>query len=161
MKEPWKLLENEHDLYICTVNNSQSAGPTISAAVCIDNDLMLSAYMKSIKLIELNKYRFPMKVDSLLDITNICEELSSMISDQNPNVAPSQVDLNFIIRINLILSLLIPVQEDSFKFCNITKFVYEQLHLLTKDKKMLFTRFSIVFLLTVQRVTSCLQILEK
>ena len=83
----------------------------------------------------LGKYCFPMKVDSLLDIANICDDLSSLISDQNPNLAVKQLDINFILRLNLILSLLIPVQDDSFKFCNIIKFVYEQLHLLTKEKK--------------------------
>ena len=53
------------------MNNLQSAGPTISTAVCIENDLTLTTYMKSVKLTTLGKYRFPMKVDSLLDIANI------------------------------------------------------------------------------------------
>ena len=89
----------------------------------------------------LGKYRFPMKVDSLLDIANICDDLSSLISDQNPNLAPKQLDINFTLRLNLILSLLIPLQDDSFKFCNIIKFVYEQLHLLTKEKNVIHTTF--------------------
>ena len=117
------------------MNNLQSAGPTISSAVCIENNLTLTTYMKSVKLTTLGKYRFSMKVDSLLDIANICDDLSSLISDQNPNLAPKQLDINFILRLNLILSLLIPLQDDLFKFCNIIKFVYEQLHLLTKEKK--------------------------
>ena len=117
------------------MNNLQSAGPTISSAVCIENDLTLTTFMKSVKLITLGKYCFPMKVDSLLDIANICDDLLLLISDQNPNLAPKQLDINFILRLNLILSLLIPLQDDSFKFCNIIKFVYEQLHLLTKGKK--------------------------
>ena len=135
VKAPWKLLENEHGIYICTMNNLRSAGPTISSAVCIENDLTLTTYVKSVKLTTLGKYRFPMKVDSLLDIAGICDELSSLVSDQNPNLAPNQLDIDFILRLNLILSLLIPLQDDSFKFCNIIKFVYEQLHLLTKEKK--------------------------
>ena len=121
------------------MNNLQSAGPTISSAVCIENNLMLTTYMKSIKLTTLGKYCFPMKVD----IANICDDLSSLISDQNPNLAPKQLDINFILRLILILSLLIPLQDDSCKFCNIIKFVYEQLHLLIKEKKC----FSYDFLL--------------
>ena len=30
------------------MNNLQSAGPTISSAVCIENDLTLTTYMKSV-----------------------------------------------------------------------------------------------------------------
>ena len=121
-------------IYICTINNLQSAGPTIFSAVCVENDLTLTTYTKSVKLITLGKYRFPMKVNSLLNIANIRDDLSSLISDQNPNLAPKQLDIDFILRLNLILSLWIPLQDDSFKFCNIIKFVYEQLHLLTKEK---------------------------
>ena len=117
------------------MNNVQSAGPTISSAVCIENDLTLTTYMKSVKLTSLGKYRFPMKIDSLLDIANICDDLSSLIFDQNPNLAPKQLDIDFILHLILILSLLIPLQDDSCKFYNIIKFVYEQLHLLTKEKK--------------------------
>ena len=109
------------------MKNLQSAGPTISSAVCIEDDLTLTTYMKSVKLTSLGKYRFPIKVDSLLDIANICDDLSSLISDQNPNFAPKQLDINFILRLNLILSFLIPHQDDSFKFCNIIKFVFEEL----------------------------------
>ena len=71
-----------------------------------------------------------MKIDSLLDIANICDDLSSLIFDQNPNLAPKQLDIDFILHLILILSLLIPLQDDSNKFYNIIKFVYEQLHLL-------------------------------
>ena len=135
VKAPWKILENKHGIYICTMNNLQSAGPTISSAVCVENELTLTIYMKFVKLTTLGKYRFPMKVDSLLHIANICDELSSLISEQNLNLAPNQLDIDFLLRLNLILSLLIPLQDDSFKFYNIINFVYEQLHLLTKEKK--------------------------
>ena len=165
VKAPWKLLENEHGIYICTMNNLQSAGPTIFSAVCVENNLTLTTYTKSVKLTTLGKYRFPMKVDSLLDIANICDDLSLLISDQNPNLAPKQLDINFILRPNLILSLLIPLQDDSFKFCNVLKLCMKNCVSTTSPvnerKKMLFLRLFIVFLLTVHRVTSCLQIFAK
>ena len=45
------------------MNYVQSVGPTISTAVCIENDLSLTTYMKSVNLTTLGKYRFPMNVD--------------------------------------------------------------------------------------------------
>ena len=49
---------------------TETAGPAISAAVCIDENLLFTVYMQSIQLTSLNQHRFPLKVDSLSDISN-------------------------------------------------------------------------------------------
>jgi len=43
----------------------------------------------------------------------------------------------FAIRLNLILLLLLPLKNNSFKFCNVVKF-YDQLNLMTKTSIVLF-----------------------
>ena len=86
----------------------KTAGPAISATVCIDEKLLLTVYTQSIQLTSINQHRFPLKFDSMSDISNICDELTLKDSKENSNLFPSQVDRNFIVRLNLILSLLIP-----------------------------------------------------
>ena len=119
-------------LFICTMSMTETAGPAISAAVCIDEKLVLTVYMQSIQLTSLNQHRFPLKVDSLSHISKVCDELTLKNSKENSNLSQSHVDRNFIVRLYLILSLLIPLQDDSFKFCTVLKFIYEQLSLLKK-----------------------------
>ena len=143
LKQPWKLLKNENELFICTVSMIETAGPAISAKVCIDEKLLLTVYIQSIQLTSFNQHRFPLKVDSPSDFSNVCEEPTLKNSKENSNLFQSQADHNFIVGLNLILSLLIPLQDNSFKFCTVIKFVRAQLSLLTKNKNS----FSYDFLL--------------
>ena len=113
---------------ICTVTNFENVGPNIPKAIHIDDTLLLTAFMQSVKLMTLNQHQFPLKIEYLSDITNVCDELTSSAYTLNSK----EMDGGFMLRLNLILSLLITLKSDNFKFCN--DFVYEQLRLLIKDK---------------------------
>ena len=49
---------------------TETAGPAISAAVCIDKKLLLTVYIQLVQLTSLNQQGFPLKVDALSDISN-------------------------------------------------------------------------------------------
>ena len=77
LQSPWKLIEHENSLSICTVINSETVGPNISEAIRIDDTLLLTAFMQFVKLTTLNQHQFPLKIEYLSDITNVCDELAS------------------------------------------------------------------------------------
>ena len=115
LQSPWKLIEHENSLSICTVTNSENVGPNISKAIRIDDTLLLTAFMQSVKLTTLNQHQFPLKIEYLSDITNVCDELASSAYTLNSK----EMDGGFILRLNLILLLLITLKSDNFKFCNV------------------------------------------
>ena len=86
--------------------------------------------MQFVKLTTLNQYQFPLKTEFLSDINNVCDELAS----SSCTINSKEMDGGFILRLNLISSLLIILKLGNFKFCNVVDFVYEQLRLLTNDK---------------------------
>ena len=130
LQSPWKLVKHENSLSICKVTHSENVGPKISKTIRIDDTLVVTAFMQSVKLTTLNQHQFPLKTEYLSKITNFCDELASFAYTLNLK----DMDGSFTLRLNLILSLLITLKSDNFKFCNVVDFVYEKLRLLAKDK---------------------------
>ena len=127
LAEPWKLLVNGTNITFCTLDSSDDKGPNITKAITIDKNMILNSYIHTERLPSIDKYRFPLKVTSISEIRNISEALVSL----NSNSTTDKIDVDFTIRLNFILPLLFPI-NDSFKFCTVIKFIYEQLHLMTK-----------------------------
>ena len=113
---------------ICTTDYSEEKGPFITKGITIDIHMMAKAYVHSEKLSLLGKYNFPYKITTLTEIIGICDGLVSLACD----LPTSKVNESFILRLNVILSLLLPLKDDSFKFGSVIKFVYEQLHLMKR-----------------------------
>ena len=128
LESPWKLLDNGENLWICTADYSEEKGPFITKGITIDNHMMAKAYVHSEKLSLLGKYNFPYKITTLTEIIGICDGLVSLACD----LPTSKVYESFILCLNVILSLLLPLKDDSFKLGSIIKFVYEQLHLMKR-----------------------------
>ena len=112
MHYPWKLVEHENSFSVCTVANSENVRPKISKAIRIDDTLMLTASMQSVKLTMLNQHQFPPKIECLSDITNVCDELASSAFTLNSK----EMDSGFMLRLNLILSLLITLNQITLNF---------------------------------------------
>jgi len=102
---------------------------------------MMNAFIKSQRLTLIDKHRFPVKVNSLSEIYSITDALESL--DSEPLSSKIGDTTAFAIRLNLILSLLLSLKNDSFKFCNVVKFIYDQLNLITKTSM----RYSYDFLI--------------
>ena len=124
----WKKLSNDDNLVICSMECSEEKGPSIAKGITIDSDMMINAYLHSEKLSSVGKYCFPYKITTLTEITSVCDDLSSLSGDQTAN----KIDNSFVLRLNVIIALLLPLKNDSFKFSTVIKFVHEQLSLLKK-----------------------------
>ena len=123
----------------------------------MDDTIVLTAFMQSANLTTLNQHQFPLKIKYLSDITNVCDELASSAHTLNSK----EMDGGFMLRLDLILSLLITLKSDNFKFCNVINFVHEQLRLLTKDKMNYGFEFLIFSALFYYVPTSCIQVFTK
>ena len=121
LAEPWKLLDNGTNITFCTLDSSDDKGPNITKAIIIDKNMVLNSYINTERLPSIDKYRFPLKTTSISEIRNISKTLVSL----NSNLTTDKIDVDFTIRLNLILALLFPLKNDSFKFCTVIKFIYE------------------------------------
>ena len=64
-----------------TLLSNIETGPQIQKAIHIDNDLVVNVYVQSVKLSALRNFKFPLKVDSLSTVFDICDSLEIFDED--------------------------------------------------------------------------------
>jgi len=94
-----------------------------------DENVTLTCYVRSVKLSSLDKFQFPLKVNSLHTIEAVRDLVTNMQTSPGTNCSDSQ----FILILQLVLSLLVPLKSESFKYHGMIWFMYEQLGLMTQS----------------------------
>ena len=126
-KHPWNTIKQEDSFHIFTVSNENGIGPNIQNAISIDNDLMLNIYMNSVKLSKLHHFTFPLDVYHIDVVYEVCDALERM--NMLPNSNTASLD-SLQVRMQLILSLLLPMKSASFKYHAVIWFIFEQIRLM-------------------------------
>ena len=85
--------------------------------------------MPSVKLSSSDKFQFPLKVNSLRTIEEVRDVLTNIQITSCTNCSGSQ----FILILQLALSLLIPSKSENYKFHRMIWFMCEQLGLMTQS----------------------------
>jgi len=129
IEKPWQLFEidSTNNFTVGILQQSSDDGTLVEKCLTIDEHLMLSCYMSSVELLSLDRFQFPLKVNSLRTIETVLDVFS------NIQTSPSHThcsDGQFILILQLVLSLLIPLKSESFKFHQVISFMYEQLRLM-------------------------------
>ena len=131
IEKPWQVLDSDttNNLNICIMQYSSNAGASVDKCLTIDENLMLTCYMRSVKLSSLDKFEFPLKVNSLRTIEEVRDVLTNIQTPSCTNCSDGQ----FFLILQLVLSLLIPLKSENFKFYRVTWFMCEQLRLMTQS----------------------------
>ena len=122
-----KTLHYSYSVTVCNIQHANDTGPQIKSAICIDENLMLNVFVNLVKLNKVGQFVFPMKVNSIHLIEQVCDTLN-LLTNSSDN---SRTENKHILILNLILSLLIPLQGDSFQFHSVIIFISEQFRLMT------------------------------
>ena len=131
IEKPWQVVDNDttNDFTTCTLQKSRDAGAFVEKCSTIDENLMLTCYVQSVKLSSLENFQFPLKVNSLCTIEAVRDLLANMQTSSCTNFSDSQ----FTLTLQLVLSMLIPLKSRSFKFHGVIWFIYEQMRLITQS----------------------------
>ena len=131
IEKPWQVLDSDttNNFTICIIQYSSNAGASVDRCLTIDENLMLTWYMPSVKLSSSDKFQFPLKVNSLRTIEEVRDVLTNIQITSCTNCSGSQ----FILILQLALSLLIPSKSENYKFHRMIWFMCEQLGLMTQS----------------------------
>jgi len=123
IEKPWQVLDSDttNNFTICIIQYSSNAGASVDKCLTIDENLMLTCQMPSVKLSSLDKFQFPLKVNSMRTIEEVRDVLTNIQIPSCTNCSDSQ----FILILQLVLSLLIPLKSENFKFHRVIRFMYE------------------------------------
>ena len=157
IEKQWQVLDSDttNNFNICIIQYSSNAGASVDKCLTIDENLMLTCYMHSAKLSSLGKFQFSLKVnDSLRTNEEVCDVLTNIHIPPCTNCSDSQ----FLLILQLALSLLIPLKSENFKFHKVIWFMYEQLRLMTQSVYCYFYDFLVFASVFLQFCTKRLQV---
>jgi len=120
-------IDSTNNFTIGILQQSSHGGTLVEKCLTIDENLMLNCYLSSDELPSLDKFQFPLKVNSLRTIDTVLDVFS------NIQTSPSHThcsDGQFILILQLVLSLFIPLKSENFKFHRVIWFMCEQLRLM-------------------------------
>jgi len=129
IEKPWQVFESDttNNFTISILQQSNNGGTFVEKCLTIDENLMLKCYMSCVEIPSMDKFQFPLKVNSLRTIETVRDVFTNIQTAPWTNCS----DRQFILILQLVLSLLIPLKSESFKFHRVIWFVYEQLRLIT------------------------------
>jgi len=132
------------------------AGAFVEKSLTIDQNLTLTCYVQSVKLSSLKNLQFPLKVNSQRTIVAVRDLLANMQTSPCTIYSDSQ----FILTLQSFLSMLIPLQSESFKFHGVIWFMYVQMRLMTQSVIPTIFWFSPLFFTTLRQTPSvfCAQV---
>ena len=61
IEPPRHLIQQPKEIQIRYLQNSATTGPTVIAAVCLNEDMFLNAFLQSVKLAKLESLKLPYK----------------------------------------------------------------------------------------------------
>ena len=93
-------------------------GPQIKSAILIQEDLSLNVYIDSVKLIQLEDKKLPLKLENSSTINQVCETITKVNSLDEAVETSSESDLDAlsIFYIKFILSLLCLFKTEKCSF---------------------------------------------
>ena len=74
--QPWKTLHYSNSVTVCNIQHANNTGPQLKSAICIDENLMLNVFVNLVKLNKVGQFVFPMKVNSIHLIEQVCDTLN-------------------------------------------------------------------------------------
>ena len=75
--QSWKTLYYFNSVTVCNIRHANNTGPQIKSAICIDENLrMLNAFVNLVKLNKVGQFTFPMKVNSIHLIEQVCDTIN-------------------------------------------------------------------------------------
>ena len=123
----WDIVKKDDSFIICHMQ--QCPHPKISHSVVIKSDCSVFAYVGDAQVQHLGEYKIPSDIHDINDLDLLLNNLRN-IDTQNQKTNPDGA----VTIIQLVISLLSLIQDDSFKHLDTLKFVCEQLYLMTLEK---------------------------
>ena len=91
VNSPWQQMKQPNEIKLCYVQNLSDSGSQITAAMRINEDMMLDVY---VKLTELGSLQLPAHIDKVSQIYEICDVVYFLRSFNAANTkAPTSFDL--------------------------------------------------------------------
>ena len=107
----------------------QAPHPKVMQSVIINTNCTIHVYINDVEVHRLGDYKIPAVVHDINDLDLLLNHLRNIDVQQHKSKSCTVETL-----IQLVISLLAEIQDDSFKHLNTLKFVCEQLHLMTMNK---------------------------
>ena len=126
-KDYWNVIKQDGSLLFCHIDTSPS--PKIQLSVIVDQNCKAQAFVQEVKLQTLGKYKIP---EYIKDI-NTLEELLCKLKccDKEGGHVSSQKTI-FVLQ--LVISFLNLIKDESFKYFHGLTFICEQIHLMTLNR---------------------------
>lgn len=126
-KNYWSVVRQRDALIICHIVKSPS--PQISLSLVIEKDFAVHVFCSGVEINSIGEYTIPTRVTNV----NTLEVLLENMKELDPEEAQAKPQ-NMISVLKLISSFLLLVQNESLKYFNAIKFIYEQVNLMTQNK---------------------------
>lgn len=120
----WSTVQQDGSLLICRID--QSPCPKILQSLIIAGNCNIKVFVNDVQVHRLGKYKVPSAINDINDIDILLNHLRMVDAKQNEKRQNSIVTV-----IQLVLSLLYLIQDESYKYFSVLKFISEQLHLMT------------------------------
>lgn len=135
----WTVKCVTNQMQICKLMTDDSVGPWIAHGITINNELCLNAYSKGVSLPKIGRFSFPYVVTRLSEIMEISELLNQLGSSRD-----DETD-SYISVLQLVLFLLTPLTESTFRFKNVISLIVEQLKVILCQGRISYSPQFLVF----------------
>lgn len=125
----FSLVKREQSFYICRLTKSPYL--TLVQSFEIESSCAIHVTYKDVRLEKIGKYKIP----SHFNDTNVLEEVLNNMKLLDPNEhLNNSAKPTYISVLQIVISLLTMIQDQSFKFSHAVKFITEQLYLMTLNR---------------------------
>ena len=123
----WSVVRQQDTVIICHI--IKCPYPKISLSLLIESNFTAHVFCNDVELKTIGEYQIPKTVNDQNTLEILIENMKK-IDLQEQQTKPQ----NMISVLKLILSFLLLVQDESIKYFNTLKFIYEQISLMTMNK---------------------------
>lgn len=134
----WTITIREQNLLISRIGHAESECPQIECAVTVDTSLMVNVFLRKIKLSKLKNRPLPFKLDGVSTLNTVLEDLSKhadLIGSSHGSTSEDNdesSDGQFILGLELVLTILLALKSSTNKFANVLWFMCEQIQRMIK-----------------------------
>ena len=125
LDEYWNIIHKDQSLLISHISISPS--PKMMLSVLVNDDKSVQAYIEDMPVKKLHDYVIPSHVQDIDTLVVLLNELRKF--DRQSKSAMNPVAI-----IQLVLTFLAVIRNQSFKYLTTLQFISEQLHLMTMRK---------------------------
>lgn len=123
----WTIINRGDSLFICRVDEHPS--PNVKFSVVMKPSCAVHVYLNKVEVTKLGKYKIPNMIADTNTLDELLENLRQFDASVVPETSRCSVDI-----IQLVLSLLTLIVDESFQYVTTLKFLCEQLYLMTLKK---------------------------